>query len=369
MYRGDQSIFSNFFPAPFNLGGEDFVHVEQFYQYKNALHNEDFDTAERILKLSNPWRIKVLGDNIESKSSWIPKRMKTLYEGVSAKFRQNWPLHNELLRTKNLKLYEATTDLYFTCGVGFESKKWQSMDWTGENVAGLIVMKVRDEFLLESQECSDNNTLTQIAADRDDSGNMDTDDHDSSPLESTLIQCDDSSLRGSSESHPVSSQTSSYTDAVKSPRKKNDYGQNVSYGGQGPSHNQRGHHGGRGRPSSSRSFYHPTPSHGRGHGSGRYQCRGTFHNRRSQENLSSDDKNFLYGKSMDSRLDEDGYITPRRTTKSPTPNVQSTPNIDVEWPAVQSLTEHQKKGLVELGLIPGSAFVNNIVATTKKTPN
>lgn len=167
VYRGDRSIYSNFFPAPFNLEGEDYVHVEQFSQYKKALHHEDFETAERILKLSNPWRIKVLGDNIEANTSWNAKRMKTLYKTVSAKFRQNWPLHDELLRSKGLKLYEATTDLYFACGVGFDSRKWNTMDWSGENVSGMIVMKVRDELLLKSQgRSSGDNTLTQIAADQ-----------------------------------------------------------------------------------------------------------------------------------------------------------------------------------------------------------
>lgn len=136
IYRGDRTIFSNFFPAPFRLDGIDFEHVEQFYQYSKACHHEDDPTAERILKLSNPWRIKVLGDSIEAKQSWIEKRMKVMYDGVSAKFRQNRPLEDELLRSRGLKLCEATTDLYWACGLSFESKKWDTKDWQGENVAG-----------------------------------------------------------------------------------------------------------------------------------------------------------------------------------------------------------------------------------------
>lgn len=93
-YKGDMSIYSNFFPAPFRLGGEDYAHVEQYFQYHKAIHHKDDPTAERILLLTNPWRIKVLGDNIKSNEEWNSKRMKILYEGVSAKFRHNWPLKN-----------------------------------------------------------------------------------------------------------------------------------------------------------------------------------------------------------------------------------------------------------------------------------
>lgn len=124
-YRGDKSIFSNFFPAPFNLEGNDYVNTEQYYQYQKACHNGDDERAERILKLSNPLRIKVLGDNIEANKERIAKRMRVMYDANSAKYRQNWPLQDELLKTKGLHLYEATTDMYWACGVGYES-------WTGK---------------------------------------------------------------------------------------------------------------------------------------------------------------------------------------------------------------------------------------------
>lgn len=370
VYRGDRSIYSNFFPAPFNLKGEDYAHVEQFYQYKKALHHNEFDTAERILKLSNPWRIKVLGDNVEANDDWNAIRMKTLYEGVSAKFRQNWPLHDELLRSKGLKLYEATTDLYFACGVGYDSRKWSTMDWTGENVAGLIVMKVRDELLLESQGClPDNNTLTQIAVERNDSSNMAVDEQDPTPLESTVIHRDEYSCNNTSTGHPVSSQTPTYTEIVKSPGKWKDGYQQFSQRSRGSQPRNRGQYrGGRGRQSppgrqySPRSYYHSTPNRGHGRPPGRVG----FNNRRPHDKLSADDKNFLFGYSS-TRRDEDGYVTPRKTTKSPTPGTQPVcaDKLEPGSGGILSLTEHQRKGLVELGLIPESAFVKNIVSTTQ----
>lgn len=154
-------ILSNFYPAPFNIDGEDFLHVVQYYQHNKAIHHHDTETAERIMRLSNPRRIKALGDNIEGNSSWLDRRMMILYDGVKAKFDQNWDIQQELAATKGKHLYEATTDTYFGCGIGYESKRWQQKDWPGENVAGLIVKKVRDELLGLTPNEKDN-TLIEI---------------------------------------------------------------------------------------------------------------------------------------------------------------------------------------------------------------
>lgn len=147
VYRGEYSIYSNFHPAPFTLDGTAYVHVEHHYQCAKALHHNEPETAKRIMDMSNPLRIKALGDSMESDDSWTKRRMLVLYDGVRAKFEQNLTLQEELLSTNGKHFYEATTDPYFGCGIGFDSKRWKDKDWSGENVTGLIVKKVRDELL------------------------------------------------------------------------------------------------------------------------------------------------------------------------------------------------------------------------------
>lgn len=368
-YKGDRSIYSNFFPAPFTLDGEDYIHVEQYYQYVKACHHNEDDVAERILKLSNPWRIKLLGDSIEPKETWIPKRMKTLYDGVSAKFRQNWPLQDELFRSKGLKLYEATTDAYFACGIGFDSKRWDNMDWSGENVAGLIVMKVRDELLLElSGSPTDENTLAQIASGHDDSHHMEIGENDQvpCPLESTHIQQDEIHTEDHNvSSNSASSQTALYTDAVKSPGR-------LSEDFRRQSQRSRWHGGRRGQ--SRRGRGQTTPSQpnysfhrGRSTGSKRPH-RNSFHSQfHPQNRLSQDDKNFLFGYPPLPKVDSDGYITPspRKTAKSPSAAIPKMNNQHHDWSNTLFLSEHQKQGLIKLGLTPDSDFVKNIVSSTK----
>lgn len=173
VYRGEGSIYSNFHPAPFVFEGVDYLHVEQYYQHAKALHHNEVETAERIMNMSNPNRIKALGDGLESDKSWMERRMLVLYDGVKAKFEQNWLLQEELLSTKGKQLYEATTDQYFGCGIGFESKRWQQKDWLGENVAGLVVRKV---ILGIPPDDLPDNTLTELRAEQSlsMSCNMDT---------------------------------------------------------------------------------------------------------------------------------------------------------------------------------------------------
>lgn len=126
IFKGEKSIFSNFYPARFNHDGTVYQHVEQFYQHSKAIHHKEFHTANRTA------------------------------------------LQDELIASHGKQLYEATTDHYFGCGISFESQRWAKHDWPGENVAGLILMKVREELLgVQPEKGSSNNTLVDMAVDDD----------------------------------------------------------------------------------------------------------------------------------------------------------------------------------------------------------
>lgn len=142
-YRGHESIFSNFYMQPFEVEGFVYNSVEQYYQYTKAISHSKYSRAEKILKCTDPRRIKELGDGIQDKQGWLAIRVQTLYTGTIAKFEQNPDLAIALVSTGMQQLCEATTDMFFGCGVGLQSAKWSKMDCPGENVAGRIVMKAR----------------------------------------------------------------------------------------------------------------------------------------------------------------------------------------------------------------------------------
>lgn len=149
-YRGRESIFSNFYPAPFEIDEVRYNSVEQYYQHCKAVACNNLERARKIMICTDPRRIKELGDGIRNDADWLPNRVLTLHTGVMAKFHQNPDLAIALISTGPVKLYEATTDKFFGCGIGLQSKKWDKREWIGENVAGRIVMKVRAELTGET---------------------------------------------------------------------------------------------------------------------------------------------------------------------------------------------------------------------------
>lgn len=224
-FRGDRSIFSNFFPSPITIDDVDYTSVEQYFQHEKALQCGDLKQARKIMNKSNPWYIKIAGSRVELNDAWKKNRLKTLYQGIFAKFEQNIPLRQALLNTVGLNLYEATTDLFYACGIDLDSPKWVTGDWPGQNVTGKILMKVRGEFLAEESlsESTSDNTLMNLASDLDIvEVEPDASLHDSlgaAPME-TGDQAAEQATGTQDETNqwPTPAQASvSFTDAVKHP--------------------------------------------------------------------------------------------------------------------------------------------------------
>lgn len=326
-------MLSNFYPAQFSLDGQYFAHVEQNFQYTKAIHHDENEMAKRIMDLSDPLRIKSLGDGIEGNQGWKERRMLVLYDGVRGKFEQNLSLQDELLSTQGMHLYEVTTDTYYGCGIGYDSNRWQKKDWIGENVAGLVLKRVRDELLgIEYDETSVNNTLNEIASQEDvcassslennhDTAGKDTDmlvDKSDSPAKSvgnsTQTACD------SNLSEPLSTlQTDSY------PSKS--------------SQRNRGRGRGRGRGQGSNKGY-------RGNSSPKSQLANYRRN-----SMSSAERNFLGIK------DKNIHKTMKSTQSKGQVN-SSSPKLALNQLSWNNLTQDQKKGLINLGLVSNPTNTN-----------
>lgn len=321
VYRGERSILSNFFPAPFTYEGVDYIHVEQFFQHTKAIHHNEILLADRIMNLTKPLRIKLLGDSIESNSSWIERRMMVLYDGVKAKFDQNWPLQEQLLLTRGKHLYEATTDTYFGCGIGFDSKSWSKKDWIGENVSGLIVKKVRDEFLgIDQEEMGADDTLTEIASQEDICSSNEMDMLTSTSENNKEVAPDNSAPQRSTQTSDSSTERSgtgmSYDDLSMYANSSPTY-----YRGQ----KGRGRWRGKGR--------------GRGRGAKIYYPKENQKQKYNRDSMSAADRNFLGIKNQ--RKD--------RHTSKDAPGINTSSPKQMSWDA---LTEEQKNGLIKLGIAP-----------------
>lgn len=218
-FKGDRSIFSNFFPSPIIIDDTDYVSVEQYFQQQKAIHCGTESQVRKIMNKTNPWYIKTVGKRIEPSEEWNKMRLKILYTGISAKFEQNAPLRQALLNTAGLNLYEATTDLFYACGIDLDSPKWLSGDWPGQNATGQILMKVRSELLAEESltDSVSDNTLMNL------SSSQEIDDEDPSSKEASLTDSHDVSVMETETAEgdnqipewPALPQATSFTEVVK----------------------------------------------------------------------------------------------------------------------------------------------------------
>lgn len=331
VFRGELSILSNFHPAPFKLDDIGFAHVEQYFQYTKATHHNEIEVAERIMNLSDPLRIKILGDSIEANNSWTERRMLVLYDGIRGKFEQNLHLQNELLATEGKHLYEATTDNYYGCGIGYDSNRWLKKDWAGENVTGLLLKKVRDELLgLDQEEVSTDNTLAEIASQEDicSSSEMEINEYTTGKEDNSGIKKPEPTSHSQMETRSASRDSKKHSTGNTGQPTKSSQSQSQT---QEPTTGSKGY--GRGK------------SRGRGKGRGR-GSRGNYHNNqstnRSRNSMSTADRNFL-------GIKDKKKPKGKSETCSKAPIGTSTPIVGQRW---QALTEEQKKGLALLGLTP-----------------
>lgn len=162
-FRGERSVFSNFYTKPFIVDGYRYISVEQFFQYSKAVYFEKTNLARKITLTSDPKRIQTLGDRIEVPGNewdeWLAYCQELLYRGMLAKFTQNSSLKKDLLSTGECQLLEATTDHQFGCGIGLISGKWADQSWEGQNLTGRTLMEVRDRLRLQ-EACNPNESIS-----------------------------------------------------------------------------------------------------------------------------------------------------------------------------------------------------------------
>lgn len=155
-FRGERSVFSNYYAKPFVVDKQKFLSMEQYIQYSKAIFGEDNNLARKILFTSDPSKLMALGERVDLSADdfdqWLELFPEILHKGAYAKFSQNSSLRSDLLATGDHLLFEATTDYYAGCGINLTSKKWEDSSWEGQNLTGRALVEVRDRLRLDLQE-------------------------------------------------------------------------------------------------------------------------------------------------------------------------------------------------------------------------
>lgn len=137
LFAGEHRFLSNFWPAWILYDGLDYPTVEHAYQ---AAKTDSRMHREMIRDASTPGQAKRMGKAVPMRRDFYtggvaPLVMEAL---VTQKFIRHKDLREPLLRTGNRQLVE---------GNGWGDRRWGATlvgeVWTGENLLGAILMRVR----------------------------------------------------------------------------------------------------------------------------------------------------------------------------------------------------------------------------------
>jgi ribA/ribD-fused uncharacterized protein len=147
-FYSKSSPLSNFYEVNVKIDNEVFATVEQYLQYRKALHAERPDVASQIKNTRSPALCKKYGDSIKIEDkAWLPVAKEVLLKSCTAKFNQNTRAKMFLLSTDETVLAEATRDRFWGIGLSLDSKELaEQSKWTGANAFGDILMIIRDRI-------------------------------------------------------------------------------------------------------------------------------------------------------------------------------------------------------------------------------
>lgn len=146
-------VFSQWHRCSFEVDGERFVTAEQFMMAKKADTFGDPAIREKIMATEDPRTQKRLGKKVANFQDdvWVSVAKDSVYQGNSAKFRQNPELLQALLDTAGTTLVEASPyDRRW--GIGLTSSDPRALDrstWRGTNWLGEVLTRLRDDIIAE----------------------------------------------------------------------------------------------------------------------------------------------------------------------------------------------------------------------------
>ena len=149
---------SQWWPAPFVVGGVTYPTAEHFMMAGKAWLFWDDEMASRIIQASSPGDAKALGRSIRGydEELWAASRYGIVVEGNVAKFGQHPDLLAYLAATAGRVLVEASpTDRVWGIGLAADdSRAGRPSQWEGLNLLGFALMDVRERLAGETRASS-----------------------------------------------------------------------------------------------------------------------------------------------------------------------------------------------------------------------
>ena len=149
LFQSKHSFLSSFNEAPFIF--DKVVHntVEHGLNYKRAQSGNRPDIAELIHQAATPLEAKRLGKLVAETKEFKEGKDDLMESMHFEKFAQNPHLQMKLVKTGDAKLLEATYDEHFGIGKPLNLRLLRDITWTGKNILGEILERIRGGFVGE----------------------------------------------------------------------------------------------------------------------------------------------------------------------------------------------------------------------------
>lgn len=137
-FRGDLFFLSNFYKSRFFVNNLAYETVEHYFNSKKTVNPTE---SERIRLAYSPAHAKKLGRECNLRNNWDRMKDDIMFQGVHAKFSQDYELKEKLLETEDYLLVEKNNwgDRYW--GVDINSGM-------GLNKLGEILKDIKNIFLI-----------------------------------------------------------------------------------------------------------------------------------------------------------------------------------------------------------------------------
>jgi ribA/ribD-fused uncharacterized protein len=141
------ACFSQWWPCSFKVEGQTYTTAEQWMMVSKARLFGDHETADQMMAVDDPVKIKALGRSVRGfvQEAWDAASFDIVTVGNVAKFGENPGLREYLFKTGDEVLVEASpTDVVW--GIGFARdvpEASQPRAWRGLNLLGFALMRAR----------------------------------------------------------------------------------------------------------------------------------------------------------------------------------------------------------------------------------
>jgi ribA/ribD-fused uncharacterized protein len=136
-------IYSQWHPSRFSIAGIEYNCCEQYMMAMKALTFNDQESYDMIMYANNPRDQKAFGRRVKGFDTerWNEVCREFVYQGNLAKFTQNLNFKDELMKTGDKEIVEASPyDAIWGIGMGvdhadiMDKSKWQGTNWLGEAI-------------------------------------------------------------------------------------------------------------------------------------------------------------------------------------------------------------------------------------------